>query len=64
MFPPHIRTIDVVRSEHLNLAEVILAVVERDQFADNLRSAIGIARIQTVGNISGTFSVVGTVGGS
>ena len=48
MLPAHIWTIDIVRPEHLNLAEMFLAIVEGDQFRDNLGATIGVSRIEAV----------------
>jgi len=50
VFPAHVGAVDVVRPEDQNPVEILAAVVDRQQFADDLAAAVGIARIQGIGH--------------
>src|SRR5208282_280409 len=49
VFPSHIRAINVVRTEDQDALKITAAKIDRHDFADDLGSAIGIARVHRIG---------------
>ena len=53
VLPSHIGPVDIVRAENEHALEIFAAEIYRHQLADQLAAAIGIARVQRVGDGEG-----------